>query len=586
MHSSWTIILDVLILLTAALVLGMVAEQLRQSAVLGYLLAGTLVGPSGFALVGSGEEVEAIAELGVALLLFTIGLEFSVRRLRRLGIAALIGGSLQVVITLLAAATAAALMGFDGRAALAMGAIVALSSTACVLRLLMDRAALDSVYGRHALGVLLVQDIAVIPLILMVTALSDGDSMIGVGLNLLYTVGLATALIGLFYLVFNFVVPHLFNIRQWVRNRDQPILLAIVVALGAVVAAHQVGISPAMGAFLAGVLLGGSPFAVQMRADVSSVRTLLVTVFFASIGLLGDPGWVMENWMLVTGTVTTIVMGKILIVAGVMKAMRLTDGLAVATGLCLAQVGEFSFVLADAARAKLISEELFRLIISTMIVTLFLTPFFVAAAPHATNLIGTRRKNRDIMPSTTEATTTDESRGTTRDAARETPLASESRYEATGGPHPTIFIIGFGPAGQRVVQALLGRYREQMMVIDLNKRNTATAEGHGLRAQLGDASQQDVLEHARIQGAEVIVVTIPDPNASRTIIHHCRSLAPHASIIVRARYHVLRPELQSAGATEVVDEEDQIGLRLAAEARKHLRDDDGAGGVSTAKALR
>ncbi len=566
MEPAWIVILDVLILLTAALVLGTAAEQIRQSAILGYLLAGMIVGPNCFGWVGSAEKVEVFAELGVALLLFTIGLEFSIHRLRRLGSVALIGGSLQVVVTLLAATSVAVFFGLELRSAIVLGAVVALSSTACVLRILVDRAALDSVYGRHALGILLFQDTAVIPLVL-VTAVLSGSGHSGAentGRNIFLTATLGVTLVAMFFFMFNFVIPKLFNLRHWVKNRDLPILLAIVVALGAVMAAHQIGISPAIAAFVAGVLLGGSPFAIQIRADVSSVRTLLVTIFFASIGLLGDPRWIVEHWGHVFGAVLAIIIGKAVIIWGILRLLRLTQGLAMATGLCLAQVGEFSFVLASMAHDRIISEHVFNLIISVMIVTLFLTPFLVTAAPYAAHWLEAgrmhrcARRRRDI---TGKDSPVDETAAT----------ASGDELDEVKDQEGKIFIIGFGPAGQRVAHALLDQHRKQMVVIDLNHRNMALAKGLGVEVQLGDATQREVLEHTQIHGADVIVVTVPDPNASRLIIHHCRFLAPMARIIVRARYHIMRWELQLAGATEVVDEEDQVGLRLAAEARKHLR---------------
>ncbi len=562
MASSSAIITDVAILLSAALLLGTLAERLRQSAMLGYLLAGTLVGPNVLGWVGSGEEVAVFADLGVALLLFTIGLEFSVGRLRRLGAVALVGGSLQVVFTLLITAAVAIFFDLGPRASLAMGAIVALSSTACVLRLLVDRAAMDSLYGRNALGVLLLQDAAVIPLVLLMSALSGEGTLAAAGWQLLRTAAMAAGLIAVFYALSNYVVPRLLNIRQWAKNRELPILLAMVVALGAVVAALEVEISPAMGAFIAGVLLGGSPFAVQIRADVSSVRTVLVTVFFASIGLLGDPKWMLEHWMLVAGTVAAIVVGKVLIISFIMRGLRLTHGLAVATGLCLAQVGEFSFVLAVIAHGSLIDDELFHLVISAMITTLFLTPFLVAAAPHATNWIGALRHRRSVPAA-----------GGAAAAALDRETSSGSEIAEANESQARIFIIGFGPAGQGVAHALLAQYSEQIVVMELNPRNIAVAQGIGLAVQLGDAAHREVLEHAQIHHAAVIVITVPDPNACRTMIHHCKYLAPSAVIIARARYHVLRWELQLAGAIEVVDEEEHVGLRLAAEARKHLRAD-------------
>ena len=184
-----------------------------------------------------------------------------------------------------------------------------------------------------------------------------------------------------------------------------------------------------------------------------------------------------------------------------------------------------------------------------MIVTLLLTPFLVTAAPHVTNWIEARRYRRgQRQPSSDDLHGSDE-------------------------PQNRIFIIGFGPAGQCVARALLRCHREQIVVIDLNSRNITVAQGYGLAVQLGDASRREVLEHAQIHHACVIVITVPDPNSSRTMIHQCKYLAPRAAIVARARYHVLRWDLQLAGARNVVDEEENVGLSLADQARKHLHTD-------------
>ncbi len=550
---SWQILVEVLILLGAALLLGTLAEQLHQSTILGYLVAGTLVGPNVIGLVESGEHVTTIAELGVSLLLFTIGLEFSFQRLRRLGMIAFVGGSLQVVVTLLAAAIVAVCFGLDARAAVAIGAIIALSSTACVLQILVDRAALDSMYGRNALGILLMQDIAVIPLMLAMAMLTSEGTWAEGGVTLLRTVMMAACLIAAFYLVFNYAVPRLLNIRHWSRNRDLPILLAVVIILGAVTAAHHVSISPAMGAFIAGVLLGGSPFAVQIRADVSSIRTIFVTLFFASIGLLGDPAWVLDHLLLVTGLVSAIILGKAVIIWAIIRLMGFSNGLALATGLCLAQVGEFSFLLAKTAHGQVIDDKGFHLLISAMIITLFLTPFLVTAAPRLATRLESRRQPRRTPGSTTPA-----------DGSTDTQAAD---------PHdqPDILIIGFGPAGQRAAQSLRRKYQKHIAVIDLSPHLAATAKTNGHLALVGNACRREVLEHAHVHRMALIIITVPDPDACRTIIHHCKHLAPKAPIIARSRYDAFQTDLQQAGAMEVINEEEHVGLRIANAAHRLLR---------------
>ena len=552
MDPGWTLLGNLLILLAAALLLGTVAEQLRQSAIVGFLLAGTLVGPNGLRWVNEPRDVEVIAELGIALLLFTIGLEFSFARLRRLGAVALVGGTLQVLLTgaLAAAAVWAGWRyGFarplGARAAVAVGAMVALSSTACVLRLLSDKAAVDSPHGRGAMGILLLQDAAVLPLTLLVGALAVGGTPAEVGLNLGKTLLFAAGLVGVLVLLFVYVVPRLLNLPRWAANREFPILLAILLAAGSAYAAHAVGISPAMGAFVAGVLMAESPFAVQVRADVAGFRTVLVTLFFAAVGMLGDPAWAAANFPLVLAAVAAVLVGKTAVVWGLLRLLAFPTGVALAAGLCLAQVGEFSFVLARIAHeGNLIDRDLFRLVVTTTILTLLVTPYLVAAAPALGAMAAGRSKPQPPDP------------------APDVPTFAGR-----------IVIVGFGPAGQRVAEALLRRHRERLSVIDLNPRGANVARGYGVppeHVHVGNAAQPEVLEHAGVRDAAVVVLTLPDPDSARQVIHLCRHLNPAVKLVVRSRYHVTRFELELAGADVVVDEEAHVGHRLAAEARRTL----------------
>ena len=546
---AWEILLEILIILGAALALGTLAEQLRQSAILGYLVAGTLVGPNVLGFVGQGEHVQTIAELGVALLLFTIGLEFSFRRLKSLGRIALLGGTLQVVVTLVIGAVVAAALGLSARASIAVGAMVALSSTACVLRLLTERTAIDSLYGRNALGILLLQDVAVIPLMLLIVILAGGSTLGGAAIMFGQTVLLGGLLVGSFLILFNLVVPRLLSLQRWSRNREFPVLLAIVLALGSAYAAHAASLSPAMGAFLAGVLLGGTPFAPQIRADVGSLRTVLVTLFFTSIGMLGDPAWVIEHWSLVLVVVVLIVVTKTIVVWGIFRLIGSSNGVALATGLVVAQVGEFSFVLAEMARSPepLISLHVFNLLVSVTILTLFMTPFLVMAAPKAVALLAKQGEGSSGNKGPGERGREGESRSI-----------------------PCV-IIGFGPAGQAAGQALYRHFRDEITVLELNSRTAAAARRFGFHVQLGDATHHDVLEHAGVGRARVIIVTVPDPVTSKAVIHACRDVAPDATIVARSRYHVRRWEIEGAGAGEIVDEEVHVGRRLAAIARRHTR---------------
>jgi CPA2 family monovalent cation:H+ antiporter-2 len=548
----WTALLDVLILLLTAMLLGALCERLKQSAIIGYLLAGTLLGPNALNLMPNHQAVAAIAELGVALLLFTIGLEFSWRRLRSIGSIALGGGTVQVLLTCALTAGVCLALGLAGRPALAVGAMIALSSTACVLRLLVNRAEIDAIHGRNALGILLLQDIAVVPLVLVVTALgSEGPgSAVQIGWEIARAVGVAALLVAVLFVLLNYVVPLLLGTRQAARNRDLPILLAIVTAVGAAWASHKLGLSPALGAFIAGMLLAESPFATQIRADVASLRTLFVTLFFSSIGMLSNPAWVLEHWATVAAVVAAIVLGKAIMISGVARLFRSSPGHAVATGICLAQVGEFSFVLAEVARrGQLIDSSLFDLIVAATVGTLFLTPYLVAAAPHLATRVGRLWVHAPRALHTADG-----------------PSLPPER-ELSGH----IVIVGFGPAGQRIAEALMRRHKPLLVVVELGTKCADVARTYGLRTYIADATRTEVLEHLRVDAARAVAVTLPDPAAARQVIQQVRSLSPETPIIARARYHVYRWELMVAGALVVVDEEDQVGLRMASAVRKILR---------------
>jgi len=548
----WDVLFDILVLLGGALVLGVLCERLRQSPILGYLAAGTLLGPHAMQVVSSADEVSQLAELGVALLLFTIGLEFSWPRLKKLGAAALGGGTGQVLITMGIGAGVALGFGVSWKTAVAIGAIVALSSTAVVLRLLISRAEIESAHGRHALGILLMQDVAVVPLVLLVTVIGGEGSAQEVGTDVLLAVAGAAGLVVVLYVLLNKVAPKVMGLGALQQNRDLPILLAIVIGLGSAWGSHKLGLSPALGAFVAGMILAESPFATQIRADIGSIRTLLVTLFFSSIGMLGDPAWFVSHLPEVLGLVGAIVVGKSVVIWIVLRVFGLTNRNALAAGICLGQVGEFSFVLAAVARGTVISEEVFTLIISTTIVTLFLTPYLVAWGPRvAGGVVGSLERAGLLKPGSVGG--------------------DDDLSLSSGG----LIVVGFGPAGEAVGTTLEG-YGDRVSVIDLNPASIRMAQRLGFTGHIGNAAQAEVLEHAGIAHAIAVVVTVPDPAAAREIVELARTLSPDVHVIARARYHRYFTDLQHGGADEVVDEERIVGAILASRMRAQIRKADSA----------
>jgi len=534
---QWTLVLELVVALGAALTLGLVCERLRISSIVGYLVAGVVVGP-GLGLVRGREEVSLIAEIGVALLLFTIGLEFSVRQLRQLGGRVLGAAVLSILAIMAVGAAVAFAFRQPATAAVSIGAVLSLGSTAVVLRVLRDRSELDNIHGRRALGVLLVQDIFLVPLVLVVTFLGQTGGSIAQEVGVAF---LNTGLLALVLTAFaSLVVPRLLDEEAVARNRELPILLAVVTCIGATWAAHELGVSPALGAFVAGMLLAENKFADQMRADVMPLRTLFVTVFFVSIGLLADLQWMGANlgWLLL-GTVGVILM-KVVVTHLSLRFFLpgIIDSLA--TAIALAQVGEFSFVLAQIAYANgVLSEGMFQAVVGVSLLTLLVTPFLAGNAPKFARSVAKR-----LLP--------------LRHLARREKESVEAR-----NIHGHVLLIGFGEAGQAAAEGV-ARRGQKPFVLDLDPRLVREAEEHGWRAQVGDARSNEMLLHVGAHRSHGVIVTVPDFSVARIIVRQVRLLCPEVPLLVRARYHIHRDELDVAGADVVADEEGLVGEQLAA----------------------
>ncbi|MHC4956471.1 MAG: cation:proton antiporter [Planctomycetota bacterium] len=465
----------------------------------------------------------------MTLLLFSLGLEFSWRRLRALGRSALFGGIAQVLVTGAVAAGVARLFGLGAAPSIALGAMVAMSSTAAVLGVLVECGELDSPHGRNSIAVLLVQDIAVVPMAILMgvlgRAVNPAETAWEVGRIVLF----AAAVIAAIFLFIRYVAVRLLDALSFERARELKTVLTFVIGFGSAWGAHAAGLSPALGAFVAGMLLGSSPFATQIRADISSLRVLLLALFFTSAGLAADPRWIFANAPLVLGLACAIIVGKAGVIVAITRVFGGTRRGGVATGMTLAQVGEFSFVLAGlAVTSGAVDEEARTLVISCGILTLVATPYLVKFAPAVA---------RRLAPGDT------------------TPEGGGQKEP------PDVVIIGFGPAGQGVARALEAR-DERALVIDLNPRSAEAARAFGFDAQVGDASQVEVLEHARVPDAKLVVLTPPSVEVGLTVLRVIRSLAPHVPVVVRSRYELHSTEFSECGAHRVVGDEAEVAHAL------------------------
>lgn len=540
MHSGWRLILDFVMVLGIAFLAGAVAQKLRLSSVLGYLVTGLFLGPRAFGLIPEGAGLATVGELGVALFLFSIGLEFSWSKLRRLGPVALGGGLAQLGSTATAGLGLALAFGLGMKESVVAGLAMTLSSTAVVLGVLQERRQLDAPFGRLAFAVLILQDAMLLPIMLvatfLVTPAQTGSSAPPWVAAILVSAKIVVAS-GLLYLLVGRVLPRFYDSKTLARNRDLAVLLAVVTCVGSAWAAHEVGVSPSLGAFLAGMLLAGTPFAVQIRADVGPLRAIFVTLFFTTVGMMVDGRWLLANLPLVLSVAAGILLTKVVLAYASFRAFRESILTSLAAAIAIGQVGEFSFVLFQTARASGFFEETaHQLMVSASMVTILATPLI---APHS------QRIARWL-------------------AARVVPtrkLAGDERAHHREGLSGHVVLVGFGESGQAAAKPLLDA-RLELFVLDVDPRLVAMARRRGLHARVGDATVFDVLKSARIEQARALAVSIPNHDASRLIIETAKRLNPTLVIAARARYRADVQELAAAGADYVVDESNLTGQRL------------------------
>jgi len=534
---TWDLLLQVILLLLACFAAGGLMAMLRQSPLVGFLLAGLIVGgPGSLTIVRAESAIEGLAELGVALLLFSLGLEFSWQRVLGLGSRTLIAGVLQVLVTMAVLTLIGRSLGLSFAGSVACSAMLTLSSTATAVGVLADRSLLESPMGRNSIAVLLVQDMAVVPLAVLIPLLGNNA---GSGAMLSRILGILLAGGGVviaLYLLLNLLAVRVMRTRSIGQNRELMVLLSVIVGLGATWSAHAAGLSPALGAFVAGMYLGNSPFALQIRADVASLRIVLLTLFFGTVGLLADPVWMFQNLPTVLTLALLILAVKVLVTAVLFRLSGTPYGISLATGLCLGSVGEFAFVLGgQAIEAGLISESHFNAIVSASIVSLILTPALISVAQRLAAWLN-GRVNEAL------------------DGGSRQQLAKQQC---------DCLIIGYGPAGRGAAAALNHR-AEKVMVIDLGAEGVRSAHAAGFHAMQADASSGEVLQHLHLERLRLVVITIPGFLDSMAMLQQIRRMAPHATLIVRSRYSLHQPEFQAAGADIVAGDETEVGRALAA----------------------
>jgi CPA2 family monovalent cation:H+ antiporter-2 len=524
------ILSDILAILIAGVLVALVCHRLRLPVLVGYVVAGIGLGPQGLGLVQSVEEVDVLSEIGVVLLLFTIGIEFSLEKLLQGRRSVLVGGPVQFFSTLALGSSAAWLLGRPAGESALWGALLALSSTAIPLKLLQQRAEVDSPHGRTALGIAIFQDLAVVPIMILLPLAAGGTT--GGPAEWFRPAVVGAATVAGIVLLARFAIPRV--LLQVARTRDREVFLLSVIALGLAVAwaGSELGLSLALGAFLAGLILSESDYGHQALASLLPFRDVFLSIFFVSVGMSLDLGVVADYPVPVLGGAALVLVAKAALATAAALAVRLPVRAAVMTGLTLGQIGEFSLVVGrEASGLGLVAEVPMQIFLAVAVATMALTPLVMAAAPRVAGFAASLARAR---PETV-------------DGAREEACP--------------LLVIGFGLNGRNLALAA-GRAGVGFAVVELNPDSVRDARALGCRVVYGDATQPHVLAEAGAQQAAVAVVAVSDPSATRAIVAAVRSAAPALHLIVRTRYSTETRELLDLGADEVVPEEFETSVEI------------------------
>jgi monovalent cation:H+ antiporter-2, CPA2 family len=521
----------IVIIIFLSIALLFIGNHLRIPSIVSFLVIGMLVGPFGLGIITDQSAIETFGQIGIVLLLFTIGLEFSFEKLLHSWRTVIIGGLLQVTTTIVAITLVTTYFKFPFNEALVFGFIVSLSSTAIVMKILQERREVDTIQGRTLLGILIFQDLAIIPMIL-ITPLMVGSS--GPDLERLpYQIGKVAGLLLVIIILAKWVIPtFLFRVARQ-KNRELFFISIAGTCLGIAWLTSEAGLSVTLGAFVAGLIIGESDYNIDALSHIIPFRDLFASIFFLSIGMLLNTSTVFRdlNWVIFI----VIVILSVKILTGVFSAavLGMPARVCIFTGLALCQIGEFSFVLAKSGLdSHLINDGIYQLFLAGAIITMALTPFAMNASPRFVDLYYRILPHRALRPGQTEA-----------DEASEKILSGH------------MIIAGYGATGKSVARAaeITGI---PYMVIELNpeiiRKEKSSRHPHFI---FGDAAQREVLEHAGIYNARALVVVVSEQEAIPRIVHLARQLSPHIHIVARIRHIRHTQKLLDIGADEVVSEE-------------------------------
>lgn len=531
---------DIILIVIAALIGGMIARLLKQPLIIGYILAGVVIGPhTGIFTVTNAHDIELLAEIGVALLLFAIGLEFSFRKLKPVRKIALIGTPMQLLLTIGFGFAIGKLFGFDWQKSIWLGALISISSTMVTLKTLMSQGWLGTLSSRVMIGMLIIQDLAIVPMLIILPQLKNPRA----GLPLLGMALVKAAIfIALMVLLGTKILPFLLKrIARW-NSRELFLLFITALGLGLGYGTYLFGLSFAFGAFVAGMVLSESDYGHQALSDIIPLRDIFGLLFFTSVGMLLDPKFLIANFKMIILLILLVAIGKGLIFAIISRVFGYRNIVPLAVGLGLFQIGEFSFVLERIGLStKSIDMELYSLVLTATIVTMLLTPLVSSlSAP----LYSLRKKWFKPEP-------------------------IETINLPKTGLFDHVVITGGGQVGSNIAR-ILQRMQLSFVIIELDFQRVEQMKKEGFPIVYGDASQDPVLEAAQIRNASLLLLTVPSVVISQAITERIRQLNPKLHIVARAINEEHTEELHRRGVYEVVRPELEASLEFTRQALLHL----------------
>src|SRR5437016_2176757 len=542
---QYQLLRDLAIIFAGSLLVILVFHRLKLPALPGFIVAGVLLGPNALGLVSDVHQVESLAEVGVILLLFTIGIEFSLSRLREMGRQVVIGGGAQVLLTVGLSAALAAGLGLPWPVAVLVGFLVALSSTAIVLKGLADKGAIDTPHGRLATGVLIFQDLCVVPMMLVLPFLAGAAG--GGAAGLAWALAKAALVVAGVLVLARTVVPRVLS--EIVRTRSRELFLIAVILVGTLTAlgTAAAGASLALGAFLAGLVISESDYGHQAMAELLPFRDVFISLFFVAVGMLVQVEFLREHPALALGGVAVIMGGKALLAAVGPAVMGYSGRVALLAGLAVSQIGEFSFVLAREGRGTgLLSEGLYQTFLAVAVLTMLVTPFLLQGGPALLDGLERLVPLDRLLPGLRPGAI----------AVAEQPLTDH------------VIVAGYGLNGRNLTAALRS-IRAPYLIVELNAQTVQQARARGEPAFYGDATREEILRALGAERARMLVVAISDPAATRRMVRVGRSLNAHIHIIARTRYVTEVPELSRLGADVVIPEEFETSIEIFARVLAH-----------------